>query len=421
MKKFLYPAILLCLCLWGNPVWACTGVVATGEGRVLVGNNEDWVNPRTKVWFVSPANGRYGSMVFGFDNYWYQGGMNQKGLFFDGFGLKPKEVTGQQGKPRFKGNLLKEIMATCATVEEALALLAKYNLHFMDRFQLFLADAHGDAAIVEADAVIPKKGRYQVVTNFRQSSTKPEDISCPRFGIASSMLEKCSKVSVPRMRRILAATHQEGITPTLYSNIYDLKAKRVYVYNFHNFQDEVVIDLEAELKKKPKAMDLPSLFKPNYAAQVYFERFTKLKKKYRHSSPDFEVGYPSIYKTGEPSDPSQVFLTQNSSPYNRTPVLTVSVTSKVEGMPLSQAGSTEYAKVLKRFGDRVKVLCNRPVELSGDIEAYETRIAWRWKGKIELKSLVLSVFREGKLISVALHNDGDIDYLKHIPYSLRFK
>ena len=40
--------------------------------------------------------------------------------------------------------------------------------------------------------------------------------------------------------------HQEGGFPTLYSNIYDLKARRVYVCHFHNFLDEVVIDVIVE-------------------------------------------------------------------------------------------------------------------------------------------------------------------------------
>jgi len=29
--------------------------------------------------------------------------------------------------------------------------------------------------------------------------------------------------------------------------------------------------------------------------------------------------------------------------------------------------------------------------------------------------------RQGKLINVALHNTGDLNYLRHIPYSLSFK
>jgi len=60
--------------------------------------------------------------------------MNKNGLFFDGFALKQKEVKDQKGKQLFKGNLIKEVMTTCGTVGEALALMDQYSLHFMTRF-----------------------------------------------------------------------------------------------------------------------------------------------------------------------------------------------------------------------------------------------------------------------------------------------
>ena len=34
------------------PAAACTGFCATSKGRVLAGNNEDWGNPRSRIWFV---------------------------------------------------------------------------------------------------------------------------------------------------------------------------------------------------------------------------------------------------------------------------------------------------------------------------------------------------------------------------------
>jgi hypothetical protein len=87
------------------------------------------------------------------------------------------------------------------------------------------------------------------------------------------MLEGSPKISVDLFRRILAATHLDhevGFSrPTVYSNIYDLKARRVYVYHFHNFENAVVIDLAEELKKGEHSYDLPSLFGRTYAFEVY--------------------------------------------------------------------------------------------------------------------------------------------------------
>ncbi len=108
-------ASVICQVLTNVPVWACTGLVVNDGERVLVGNNEDWFNPRTKIWFTQPGNGRYGSVYFGFNDFGPQGGMN--------------------------------------------------------RFQVLLADATGDAAIIEGNAVIPKVGlpcqlMVQQILNF---------------------------------------------------------------------------------------------------------------------------------------------------------------------------------------------------------------------------------------------------------------
>ncbi len=419
MKKHIILMSAFCLLLMSQPVAACTGLVVQDGARVLVGNNEDWFNPRTKIWFIQPVNDRYGSVFFGFDDFWPQGGMNQKGLFFDSFALKPKAVDEPEAKPRFKGNLIKEMMATCATVEEALVLIDQYSLYFMTQFQLFIADASGDAAIIEANAVIRKLGDDQLVTNFRQSETDPDKISCWRYLTARKLLTECGEDMRQCIRNILDATHQEGDYPTLYSNIYDLNAGRVYVYQFHNFQDEVVIDLEKELGNSPGVIDLPTLFPTNLDAQSFSARYTSLKKEYVHDAPRFVVRYPAVYVDDEPLDDSQVFLAK--SRYGQVPVLTISVTPAEADMPLSRVGGEFYAPRLREVGKQVTILSNRPTKLIDGSEAYETRITWRWQGKAKINSLVLSAFRENKLINVALHHSGELEYLLHIPYSLNFK
>jgi hypothetical protein len=408
--------VLVGLVLAYGQVWACTGLVVTDGDRVLVGNNEDYHNPRAKIWFIQPAKDRYGSIAFGFDDLRSQGGMNQKGLFFDAFALKPKEVQGQEGKARFKGALIKEVMATCATVPEALELLNKYNRSFMSGYQTFLADANGDSAIVESDTIIRKTGDFQVVTNFRQSEISPADISCSRYLIAREMLENRKDVNVPMVRRILAATHQEGGAATLYSNIYDLKARKVHVYYFHNFQEEVVIDLEKELLDKTGVLDLPNQFPPNHAARAFVARYTNLKKEYIHTSPRFVFRYPDSYETGTPLDESQVFLAKNR--YGQIPVLTASVFEAAPEMELSQTVGGLYAQELRKFGTDVRLISSEPTKLADGTAAYETRITWRLPDRMRLNTLVVSTLREGKIINVALHNTGELDYLKHIPYSL---
>ena len=103
---------------------SCTAFLAAQGDVVLAGNNEDYVNPRTKVWFVPPEDGRLGRVYFGFDDLYPQGGMNERGLFFDGFATAPREVVGSADKPVYAGGLIDKVMAECATVEEVLAVSA---------------------------------------------------------------------------------------------------------------------------------------------------------------------------------------------------------------------------------------------------------------------------------------------------------
>lgn len=54
--------------------------------------------------------------------------------------------------------------------------------------------------------------------------------------------------------------HQEGRTPTQYSNIFDLKSGHVYIYYFHDFTTFKKINLKTELEKGRKVYDIPALF-----------------------------------------------------------------------------------------------------------------------------------------------------------------
>ena len=195
MKKItLLAAITVCL-LAGTASLACTAFIAARGDTVLVGNNEDYINPLTKIWFeprVYRTDGKiyYGRVYFGFDNFWPQGGMNDRGLFFDGFATKTKRIKKSIHKPIYPANLVDKVMAECATVKEAISIFKRYNLQFMKRAMFMFGDASGDAAIIEGDAVIRKTGSYQIVTNFYQSEIKENSYPCERYKLALKMLEE---------------------------------------------------------------------------------------------------------------------------------------------------------------------------------------------------------------------------------------
>ena len=108
MKRFLTLIILLAL-VPGSYLYACTGFCISKGDTVLVGNNEDYNDSDTKVWYVPAEKGKYGRVYFGLENA-PQGGMNEKGLVFDMFATGPNKVKNSLDKPDFDENPLHKIM-----------------------------------------------------------------------------------------------------------------------------------------------------------------------------------------------------------------------------------------------------------------------------------------------------------------------
>lgn len=268
-------AVATMLCTAAAPAAACTGFLIADGGRVLAGNNEDFWNCDTKMWIAPSAEGRYGGIYFGHDFEYAQGGMNEKGLFFDGFATARNPIESRPDRKAYAGNIIEEVMATCATVDEAVAYLSKYDLLFLERAMLFFADRSGAAVIVEGDVFLRKKGRFQVVTNYYQSKYEGRESPCPRYRKAAAMLEKSGSVDLKLCRDVLDAVHVEGPTPTQYSNVCDLESGMVYLYFFHDFENPVVFDLAEELEKGARKEDIPSLFERNDA----FEEFKAKRER----------------------------------------------------------------------------------------------------------------------------------------------
>jgi hypothetical protein len=238
----------------------CTVIYASDEEMALGGGNEDWNDPASQVRFEPPEDGKYGIVYFGFANSTYEAGMNDQGLFFDAAATPPLEVVGSQHKISSGGYPVMEVMETCSTVEEALAVFDQYNITFMEDFQLMFGDSQGHSAILEGDEVIYKQGRYQIMTNFYQSQLPEGSLPGWRYRTAERMFERVPNLSLELFKLILDATHQEGSFPTQYSNIYDLKNRKVYVFYLHDYDRVVEIDLEKMLAQGYQVYDLATIF-----------------------------------------------------------------------------------------------------------------------------------------------------------------
>jgi len=247
----------------------CTIVTMAKNGVVLAGNNEDYAEPRTKIWFIPALKEAYGRVYVGFDHApihdRFQGGMNDQGLFMDMNAVKPTGWRDEPGKSRFQGDLVEQILSHYSTVDEVVEFFQQHSVPDLNILRVPVADSKGNSVIVEWGKgqlqFLYKEGCYQISTNFIQSDYEnSKEYPCQRYKIADRILRNANTPSVDLIRSVLSATHSGYISPTLYSNICDLKKRRIHLYFFHNFEEERIFDLDTALRRGKAEYPMHSLF-----------------------------------------------------------------------------------------------------------------------------------------------------------------
>ncbi len=256
---------------------SCTIFCVSRGESVFFGNNEDWRNPLTYLWVEPAGKGKYAVLCVGFDDLGPQGGINEKGLAFDGNALPyvPIKTYPERLQPS-EAIVNKIIMHNCATVEEAIAMARSYDWGtiYSGKFagQYLLADATGDACVLgfgaDGELAVTRKAKgdgFIVSTNFNRAdpNNRYYTYPCPRYETASRMLEKLVKenrVTVESLAAVLDAVHQEGRTPTLYSNIFDLRKGIAYFYDQHQYDRVARLDVAATIKSAPPPRRISDLF-----------------------------------------------------------------------------------------------------------------------------------------------------------------
>ena len=283
MKRFLLSLAVAAALIWPPSASACTFFTKTQDGQTLAGNSEDYYEADTCAVFLPAEKGKYGRVYFGWTHIWMQGGVNEKGLAYDIMALWPKKrVKPPEGRTRVPGRLavICRIMEECATVAEALKVMKAHVNPLAGNANLMLVDAAGDSAIIEGYTVYRRKGSHQICTNFRWAKAAKSGWRCDRYKAADAIL-KDSPVTVDVFRDVLKAVHQplKKGSGTLYSNIYDLKNQRIYLYLMHDFTRVHVIDMKKELAKGPRVVRLDKLFPTNARDAAFRKRYETVKRK----------------------------------------------------------------------------------------------------------------------------------------------
>ncbi|MGB8319837.1 MAG: tetratricopeptide repeat protein [Ignavibacteriaceae bacterium] len=252
-------AVFILTFIVNQNILGCSLIKITINGKTIVGNNEDFGNHDTRIWFEPGDNQHYGVVYVGYDDLFPEGGMNEAGLVFDAFGVSNKPLKDTLGKePIFELDLKRKIMTECATAEEVMALINKYNLYYWSHSVWVFLDKNGKYLIVDGDSKVLGDNSYFVQTNFRQSEVVDESrIDCSRYKKAMSLLEGHNETSIEYCTSVMDSVHQNS---TLYTTVYDLNNAIIYLYYFHNYKKAIRFDLKEELKKGARILVIPELF-----------------------------------------------------------------------------------------------------------------------------------------------------------------
>jgi hypothetical protein len=239
---------LLALPVVTTSVRACTIFVLTDTNRTLFCNNEDWSDPKTRIWFVPGSAKHYGGVYVGFENNFAQGGVNTEGLAFDWVAGYTEKWEPDPNVSVVWGNSGQQALENCATVEAAIAFFRKHQDRGFYRAKILLADRSGASVIIGG-----KDGKLQV---------EPAN-QCRGFGYGTQTLKKLlTKTTDPTVSngaKILRAAMQKGQYATKYSNIFDLKSGDIFLFPFPDRDEEVKFNLAAELKKGGHYYDMPQI------------------------------------------------------------------------------------------------------------------------------------------------------------------
>lgn len=259
--------------------YGCSMIKLTKNGKTIVGNNEDWYNPNTRIWFETSKNGGFGAMYVGYENMFPQGGMNEAGLVFDGFGQSYRAVTDTTGKLKISpGDLYKKIMRECATVDEVKNLFNQYNRSFWSSSVLRFVDKSGKYLYFDGDSLIIGDNATFVQTNVRPYENK----ECWRLEKAKRLVANSYNTSIDYCASVMDSVHQGGNWGgSVYTTIYDLNEGKIYLYYFYDYKHVVTFDLKDELLKGDRFLIMPELFPENEYGQKFHTEFNKIYSQIR--------------------------------------------------------------------------------------------------------------------------------------------
>jgi predicted choloylglycine hydrolase len=227
----------------------CSAASYFSNGRQLVGRNFDHASDRPHYFATVEMAGTY--KVMGNTIYDITGevddGMNERGLALCVASNDDGKYASREPYPREPAvvmwHMMQIVLQTCATVDEALALLRAVRVWLPEEGNHWLlADATGKAVVVEwapGDhklVVCDKQGPYELMTNTALQEGEDYLVeNCRRYRKARPLLEDGVHTTAEMFEVMKAMRITAGPGRTLWTSVMDLNARTFEVRYFKEF------------------------------------------------------------------------------------------------------------------------------------------------------------------------------------------
>lgn len=235
--------------------------VDSTTGKIYAVNNEDyWLDVDAYIQIEPKSKKEYARLWYGWDNF-AQGGINDKGLFFDA-AVTPEQEK-MKGYHNPKNNLGDKILAYCSTVDEALDYIEKEKIALIKSHMMF-GDKTGKAVVVEWVNGERKlhwiKDNKLIMTNYLLSDPNAGNYPCYRYNSIEERISEMEKsgeeINLLKVGNTFGQASQppwesdEGrVGGTVYTSFIDITNNKFFLsYKLSN-KNVIKLDLNIEFDK----------------------------------------------------------------------------------------------------------------------------------------------------------------------------
>lgn len=249
-----------------SSIFACSVLyyVDSTTGKIYAVNNEDyWLDVDAYIQIEPKSKKNFARLWYGWDNF-SQGGINEKGLFFDAATTPEQEKIKGYGNP--KNNLGDKILAVCSTVEDALIFLEKEKIA-LNKSHMMFGDKTGKAVVVEWVDGEKKlhwiENNKLIMTNYLLTKPEAGNYPCYRFKSIKERISEMEKsgeiINLLKVGNTFGQAAQppreneEGrMGGTLYTSFIDITDNKFFLsYKLSN-ENVIKLDLNNEFNKTKK-------------------------------------------------------------------------------------------------------------------------------------------------------------------------